>query len=78
MRNRDWFYTYNHLDDVPMQNPDPVKFPVEFDLYDDDGNLYLTGRMTQNFFDSVFVLDPLDYAEGNWGCTEMRVNGVTI
>ena len=77
MRNVDWIFTYNHIDDKPMRFPDDKLFPVKFKLFDDDGELYFTGYMTEALFDSSDILDPLDYAE-QWGCTEMKINGETI
>jgi len=81
MRNKHWIYTYNHIDNkvmIEVTEEVKAKFPVEFKLYDDDGKLYLTGRMTSKLEDSHMILDPLDCAEGAWGCTEMRINGETV
>lgn len=82
MRNKEWILTYNHLDNKVMGEPDrpelKEKFTVTFELYDDDGEHYFTGRMTEKLSDSHMILDPLDYCQGLWGCTEMKINGETI
>ena len=62
--------TYDHLGNKPMRTPHPGQ-DVEFRLYDDDDVLYFTGVMTMALYRSANVLDPLDYAEGHWGCTRM-------
>ncbi len=41
-----------------------------FRLYDDDGNLYAQGMIALDDDDDGF--EPLDWAMGNWGCTEIR------
>jgi hypothetical protein len=80
MRNEDWILTFNWLDskDMGMVSVNLKKFPVRFQLFDDDGILYFTGYMTKKLEDSPNVLDPLDYAMDAWGCTEMKINGKTI
>jgi hypothetical protein len=72
MRDRDWTLTYDHLGKAPMQVAHE-KQTVPFRLYDDDGILYFSGMMTFKLYDSHHIFDPLDYAEGNWGCTELQV-----
>ena len=61
--------TYDHLGDKPMRTPSHPGQDVEFRLYDDDDVLYFTGVMTMALYRSADILDPLDYAEGQWGCT---------
>ncbi len=63
-----YILTHDHLSNKPMRTP-PPGYDVEFRLYDDDDVLYFTGVMTMALYQSANVLDPLDYAEGQWGCT---------
>lgn len=77
MRNIDWIFTYNHIDDEPMRIPDEKLFPIKFELFDGDGEQYFTGYMTKELYGGYNLFDPLDYAE-QWGCTEMKINGETI
>jgi len=52
------------------QYPEELKYenlPVQFRMYDDDGNLYYSGRMKIEDF------DPLDdYGMPNAGCTYLK------
>lgn len=48
---------------------------VRFHLFDDDGELYYAGRITREWIygdDETKAFAPLDWAERNAGCTEMR------
>jgi hypothetical protein len=46
--------------------------PVEFQLLDDDGNLYLTGRAQHLDGDSDECFEPLDFFESKLGVTTMQ------
>ena len=68
--------TYNHLDNKKMK--DPLYYHnVEFQLFDDDGNLYFTGKMSQCLYNSHLILNPRDDAEA-WGVTEMKIGGQVV
>lgn len=55
----------------------PKRFCFEFRLLDDDGEVYYEGRcgnLDKASGDSAF--EPLDWAEGHAGCTEMQYRRV--
>ncbi len=85
MRNVNWILTYNHLDDKPMsiqtkmskeKRQEMKKFSIPFKLFDDDGILYFSGKMTIGLYNAgEQIFNPLDYASAAWGCTELKVRG---
>lgn len=67
-----WRITYDHLDDRACLFGDGSfedKRKFAFRLYDDDGILYLSGVSTDR--DSEEAFEPLDFAEGAYGCTRI-------
>jgi hypothetical protein len=73
-----WVITKDHIDAGTYKaTPKPsdwVKFIKEngtpFRLYDDDGELYYEGHFVMT--DDHTGFEPLDWAMGNAGCTEIR------
>ncbi len=72
-----WIITKDHIPDGSdrtgykspsfPQDLDPNSLPIKFRMYDDDGNLYYEGRMTEADF------EPLDdFGRPDAGCTELR------
>lgn len=54
----------------PSYAPSDLKdedYVFHFRLYDDDGELYYSGRSTK-----PYSLSPLDFGKSNAGCTEIR------
>ena len=54
-----------------------ASLPYEFRLLDDDGEVYFSGRcgdIAAAFEDAAFA--PLDWAEPNFGCTELQYRAV--
>lgn len=74
MRGKSWVLTYDHLEQKKMQDPGP-EHVHPFKLFDDDGELYFSGAMTDRLYNSSGegIFEPLDYAMGAWGCTELQV-----
>ena len=48
-------------------------YPVEFKLYDDDGELYFSGKMKQELYESPKIFNPLDDTMDSHGCTFLEV-----
>ena len=46
------------------------EMPYKFKLYDDDGELYFEGISSDRESEDAF--DPLDWAQADSGCTEIR------
>jgi hypothetical protein len=62
--------------DVLLENY-TVLWPYEFQLLDDDGQVYFEGKCGDvNDADQDAAFAPLDWASGYAGCTEMRVRKV--
>ena len=83
-----WRVHSDHLEgkEVSVSNVNIVDFsatvahgsPMDFKMYDDDGELYYTGQMVcldgSDPFCSLDIFAPLDdYGRPNAGCTELRV-----
>lgn len=81
-----WRIHFDHLDSkiVRVNDTDeyrdglPISIIREFKLYDDDGELYYTGKMMcadgSDPMESGDLFAPLDdYGMPNAGCTELRV-----
>jgi hypothetical protein len=70
-----WEVTYDHLEGTPVSvqsrgfSDDESDEWTEFRMYDDDGELYYSGRMNQ-YVDGFEPLD--DYGMPNAGATELR------
>lgn len=81
-----WIITYNHLDDevVPCRYKEELvksfekEELIDFRLFDDDGELYYSGKMRKKYLDSSYPFGPLDWAMNDSGCTYMEYleNGV--
>ena len=67
---RPYTLIYNHLTANPYLAEASPEHSIEFRLFDDDGILYFTGRMSPGLYDSQHVLLPLDDAQ-SWGCTRL-------
>lgn len=53
--------------------------PMTFQLRDDDGELYITGRIAKALYEEgEEVFHPLSWGEASLGCTELRINGKVI
>ena len=62
--------TYDHLDNRNMRFPS-IDETIQFRLYDDDNELYFTGYMTYNLYDSPDIFLPLDATMNSYGCTRL-------
>ena len=52
-----------------------ARFPVRFQLLDDDGILYFTGYAAENDDDDLPLLDAMDWGEVYAGCTQLLLDG---
>lgn len=73
-RNDEWVITYDHLESAKVNFP-MKGHTVPFRLFDDDDILYYSGFMTEKLYDSHLIMDPLDWATHDSGCTRLDVNG---
>lgn len=67
-----WRITYDHLEDHACllgTGSFKEKRKYAFRLYDDDGNLCFSGVSSDR--DSEQAFEPLDFAEGAYGCTRI-------
>lgn len=71
-----WKVTYDHIDEVAclfgngtLKDEPRFQPRFQFRLYDDDGNLCFSGISTDR--DSEEAFEPLDFAEGAYGCTRI-------
>ena len=76
---RNWVITKDHIDGFEHGAVDKlsdraqeiIKSGTPFRLYDDDGELYYEGRFLMT--DDHTGFEPLDWAMGNDGCTEIKL-----
>lgn len=67
-----WRITYDHIEDRAYllgEGSFEGKQKFAFRLYDDDGNLCNSGVSSDR--DSEEAFEPLDFAEGAYGCTRI-------
>lgn len=76
-----WIITYDHLEnkEIPLPNyKDEIiqafnkEELVDFRLFDDDGELYYSGKMRKKYLESDYPFGPLDWAMNDSGCTYME------
>jgi len=72
MRGNGFVITYDHLEKKKLTTAEE-KYTVEFKLYDDDGELYFSGKMMASLYDSGWIMNPLDYTIESYGCTTLKV-----
>jgi len=77
MSNYYWKISYDHLENKEILIEGPrncdcsIPTPFKFRLYDDDGELNLSGECSDNNSENAF--GPLDdYGMPSYGCTEIR------
>lgn len=75
-QTKHWTITVDHLYPDELQAEPRPEHTIPFKLYDDDGNLYYTGLMSEKLYDAgEEIFQPLDWAMVDSGCTGMKVNG---
>lgn len=76
-----WVITYDHLEnkEIPFPNyKDEIvesfnkEELIDFRLFDDDGELYFSGKMRKKYLESSYPFGPLDWAMNDSGCTYME------
>ena len=72
MQGKGWTITKSYIGGICREAP-TKKQVIPFTLYDDDGNLYFYGLMTEKLYDSHRIFDPLDANMDDYGCTTMKV-----
>lgn len=76
MKGNGWTIFYDHTEGKAVnQDIKQGEHEIPFRLFDDDGELYYSGSMHPQLYDSYAILAPLDWAMYYAGCTEMHVCG---
>lgn len=81
MKTKHWTITKDHLERPGSEfnraeTEKAADHVIPFKLYDDDGNLYYEGYMSEKLYEAgEAIFEPLDWAMADAGCTELKVNG---